>query len=85
MKYLSLLSLVSILALIPGCWRDNGSCYQRSCCPATSCETQPQTCNPVEAQPEEGTIIEAPAMIAPQTEESVEIEEEEEKEESSIR
>ncbi len=75
MKYLSLLSLFSILALIPGCWRDNGSGYQRSCCPTTSCEA-PASTEILETQAEEVVTTEAPAMSAPQKEESIEIEEE---------
>lgn len=47
------------------------------CCPTTSCETQ--TYNPaLEALPEEAIVAEAPAMSAPQKEESIEIEEEDE-------
>lgn len=68
MKYFSLFSLCAVLALIPGCCR-NGSGYQRSCCPTTSCET------PASTQVTE-VIIEAPAMSTSQKDESIEIEEE---------
>lgn len=74
MKYLSLVSLCAMLALIPACYK-NGSCYQQSCCPTTSCETQSSS-SALEAQPDDAAVAEAPAMSAPQKEESIEIDEE---------
>lgn len=72
MKFLSLISLCGLLALIPACCKDNG-CYQ-SCCPTTSCETPLAT--PAADATGEAIVEDAPIVTPSPKGEAIEIEEE---------